>query len=43
MLAHHAYDYIVGFVIAFAGILLIIWAERRARARHSSGKAKDRS
>lgn len=42
MLAHHPYDHILGFGIAFAGVLLIFWAERRARARHRSGEATDR-
>ncbi len=43
MLAHHPYDHIAGFGIAFAGLLLIIWAERRAKARHRSRKTQDRS
>ena len=43
MLAHHVYDYIVGFVVAFVGISLIIWAERRVKARHRSHEAEDRS
>ena len=33
MLAHHPYDSVVGFGIAFLGILLIVWAERRAKRR----------
>ena len=33
MLAHHPYDTFVAFGIAFLGILLIVWAERRAKNR----------
>ncbi|MDE0169300.1 MAG: hypothetical protein OXS29_07260 [bacterium] len=43
MLAHHPYDYIVGFGVAFVGLLLIFWAERRARTRHRSREQEDRS
>lgn len=41
VLAHHPYDYIWGFGIALAGMLLIIWAERRAKAKHRSGRRQD--
>jgi len=34
LLAHHPYDTVLGFSIALVGIGLIMWAERRARARH---------
>ena len=43
MLAHHAYDHIMGFGIAFVGLLLVIWAERRATARNRSAETRDRS
>lgn len=43
MLAHHPYDYVLGFGIALVGMLLIFWAERRARARHRSDKTRDRT
>ena len=43
VLAHHPYDYITGFAIALVGILLIIWAERRAKSRHRSDQPEDRS
>lgn len=43
MLAHHAYDHIMGFGIAFVGLLLIIWAERRAKTRRRSGRKRDTS
>ena len=43
MLAHHAYDHIMGFGIAFVGLLLIIWAERRAKTRRRSGRKRDAS
>ena len=33
LLAHHPYDTVLGFSIALVGIALIMWAERRARAR----------
>ncbi|MDE0375015.1 MAG: hypothetical protein OXK16_03510 [bacterium] len=33
LLAHHPYDTVLGFSIALVGIVLIMWAERRARAR----------
>lgn len=39
MIAHHAYDHITGFGIALVGILLIFWAERRARSRRRSDKS----
>ena len=42
VLAHHPYDYIVGFGIALAGMLLIFWAERRVRSRNRSPKSRDR-
>lgn len=38
VLAHHPYDYVLGFGIALAGILLIMWAERRAKAKHRSSR-----
>ncbi|MXY76205.1 MAG: hypothetical protein F4Y40_03865 [Acidimicrobiia bacterium] len=33
LLAHHPYDTLLGFSIALVGIALIMWAERRAKAR----------
>ncbi len=41
MLAHHPYDYVIGFGIALAGLLLIFWAERRGRVRDRSDKTTD--
>ena len=43
VLAHHPYDYIWGFGIALAGILLITWAERRTKARKRSDRKQDPS
>ncbi|MXZ68616.1 MAG: hypothetical protein F4Z17_06510 [Acidimicrobiia bacterium] len=37
LLAHHPYDTVLGFSIALVGIGLIMWAERRARARRQDG------
>lgn len=33
LLAHHPYDTVLGFSIALVGIFLIVWAEKRAKAR----------
>lgn len=43
MIAHHPYDYVLGFGIALAGMLLIFWAERRVRTRRRSSDPKERS
>ena len=40
MLAHHPYDYVIGFGIALAGMALIFWAERRVRDRSDKTKEK---
>ncbi|MDE0138816.1 MAG: hypothetical protein OXM57_10670 [bacterium] len=37
LLAHHPYDTVLGFSIALVGIVLIMWAERRAKARRQDG------